>query len=88
MRDASRANLQKLLREGYSVALCPGGIWEQVNADHREEKCYCQRGLGFIRLAMEAGDIGRYREIWGDIGAVGSPWRRGRGSNPNPSANP
>lgn len=55
VRDASRANLQKLLREGYSVALCPGGIWEQVNADHREEKCYCQKGLGFVRLAMEAG---------------------------------
>ena len=53
--NASRANLQKLLREGYSVALCPGGIWEQVNADHREEKCYCQKGLGFVRLAMEAG---------------------------------
>ena len=53
--NASRANLQRLLREGYSVALCPGGIWEQVNADHREEKCYCQKGLGFVRLAMEAG---------------------------------
>ena len=30
VRDASRANLRRLLREGYSVAICPGGIWEQA----------------------------------------------------------
>lgn len=55
VRDASRPNLQRLLREGYSVAICPGGIWEQVNTSEFEEKHYCQRGLGFLRLAMEAG---------------------------------
>tara|TARA_B110001452_G_scaffold262538_1_gene262705 strand:- start:1478 stop:2437 length:960 start_codon:yes stop_codon:yes gene_type:complete len=55
VRDAGRANLQSLLRSGYSVAVCPGGIWEMVNTRHDQEQIFLQRNLGFIRLAMRHG---------------------------------
>lgn len=55
VRDAGRANLQNLLNSGYSVAVCPGGIWEMVNTRHDQEQLFLQRNLGFIRLAMRHG---------------------------------
>ena len=55
VRDASRENVYALAKRDVSVAISPGGIWEQVNTDHRREKVYCQKRLGFVRLALAVG---------------------------------
>lgn len=54
-RDAARSNIERLLAEGHTIALNPGGIWEMVNSDPNQEKVYVQRNLGFIRIAMASG---------------------------------
>ena len=54
-RDASRRNLLSLLEQGYSVGINPGGNYEMASASNTHEAIYCQRGLGFVRLAMAAG---------------------------------
>ena len=55
VRDASRANLERLLAGGYSVTLVPGGIWEMVNTRADQEQVFLMRRLGFLRLAMRHG---------------------------------
>eukprot|EP00658_Telonema_sp_P-2_P022638 TRINITY_DN19048_c0_g1_i2.p1 TRINITY_DN19048_c0_g1~~TRINITY_DN19048_c0_g1_i2.p1 ORF type:complete len:180 (-),score=35.39 TRINITY_DN19048_c0_g1_i2:136-675(-) len=47
--------VQALIEAGRSVTLNPGGIYEQVMTDEAQEAAYCQRGLGFIRLAIKHG---------------------------------
>lgn len=56
-RDATRSNVKDMLHHKCrpSITVIPGGIWEQVNTRHDEERCYVQRKLGFIRLAIEEG---------------------------------
>lgn len=55
VREASRRTLDALLTSGNSVALNPGGLWEQVHTTHEEEAIHLQPKLGFIRLAMRHG---------------------------------
>ena len=55
VRDASRRVCSRLLGEGYTVAICPGGNHEMASTSHTHEAIYYQRRLGFVRLAMAAG---------------------------------
>lgn len=55
VREAREGNLDNLLSSGRSVALVPGGIWEQIHTSHEEESIHLQDHLGFIRLAMRHG---------------------------------
>lgn len=54
-RSAQQEVLDELLDAGCSVALQPGGIYEQVRFNHEQETAYFTRNLGFIRLAMRHG---------------------------------
>ena len=54
-REASQRTLDKLLAAGNSVALNPGGLFEQVHTTHEQEIIHLQPKLGFIRLAMRHG---------------------------------
>ena len=38
-----------------SLAVGAGGNWEMTQTEHKQEKVYAQRGLGFVRLAMATG---------------------------------
>mmetsp|Transcript_27874 Transcript_27874/g.56170 ORF Transcript_27874/g.56170 Transcript_27874/m.56170 type:complete len:291 (-) Transcript_27874:76-948(-) len=53
-REANRSTVKRLLAAGHIVAVCPGGVWEQVHTDRFEEKVFVQRNKGFLRLALEA----------------------------------
>ena len=53
VREATVPTSVRLVRAGRIVALCPGGIYEQVHTDHRQEKVFAQKRLGFLRLALE-----------------------------------
>jgi 2-acylglycerol O-acyltransferase 2 len=55
VRDANRSTLKRLLASNHSVAIQPGGIWEMVMSDSRQEALFFQRSLGFVRLAIEMG---------------------------------
>ena len=55
VRDASRRCVLRLLAKGATVAINPGGIWEMVQAVSDREDVYVQKGLGFVRIAMESG---------------------------------
>ena len=54
-RDVSKDNVHNILSHGRSISLIPGGIWEMIHTDHRQEKIYVQKNLGFCRLAVEYG---------------------------------
>jgi hypothetical protein len=54
-REASEPTMRRCFAEGCSVALCPGGIYEQVHTDHTQEQVFVQKRLGFIRCARAAG---------------------------------
>ena len=54
-REASQKTLDALLETGKSVALNPGGLWEQVHTSHEREVIHLMPKLGFIRLAMRHG---------------------------------
>ena len=47
--------MTRLLSDGCSVAVNPGGLHEQVMTDHTQEQVFMQKRLGFIRIAMAAG---------------------------------
>jgi hypothetical protein len=53
VREATVPTTKLLLRAGRIVALCPGGIYEQVHTDHSQEQVFAQKRLGFLRLALE-----------------------------------
>jgi hypothetical protein len=55
VRDATRRTLRKLLSSGHSIAIQPGGIWEMVMCDSRQEALYYQRSLGFVRRLQTHG---------------------------------
>lgn len=54
-RSGSRDTFDALLAAGYSVAVQPGGLIEQVKTDSDKEVLYFPKKLGFIRLAMKHG---------------------------------
>jgi len=51
-----RDTFRRSLREGYSVALVPGGVGECVVERETDEEVYMvQKRKGFVKLALEAG---------------------------------
>jgi len=54
-RSQDRRNFNKLLDQGATVAVCPGGIYEQINTDEKQERLFFPANLGFIRLAIQHG---------------------------------
>ena len=54
-REATKETAARLVGAGRIVALCPGGIWEQVHTDCEQEKVFVMARRGFIRLALELG---------------------------------
>ena len=55
VRDANRQTLRRLIEAGHTIAIQPGGVFEMVMCDSRQEALFFQRSLGFVRLAMEMG---------------------------------
>jgi len=54
-RPASASMTEKLLASGKSVAICPGGIHEQLATDSQRERLFFPPNLGFVRQAMKHG---------------------------------
>merc|ERR1740121_2025240 len=55
-RSVSGKVVEDLLRKsGESVAIWPGGIFEQLSTTHDKEVVYFQPNKGFIRMAMKFG---------------------------------
>ena len=54
-REATASTMHRCFADGCSVAVNPGGIYEQVHTDHTQEQIFVQKRLGFIRMAMAAG---------------------------------
>jgi 2-acylglycerol O-acyltransferase 2 len=54
-RSIGKSTVNRVLKEGCTLAMQPGGIHEQVHTDHRKEVVYFPAKLGFIRLAIEHG---------------------------------
>jgi hypothetical protein len=54
-RSVAGTNVEKLLRSGESVAIWPGGIFEQLSTSHLKEVVYFQPNKGFIRVAIKFG---------------------------------
>ncbi|GAQ87651.1 Diacylglycerol acyltransferase 2 [Klebsormidium nitens] len=55
LTPASRQNFRKLLSEGYSTVLIPGGVQECLHLRPGAEVVFLKQRTGFIRMAMEAG---------------------------------
>lgn len=55
MAPASRTMFQKLLKDGHSVAVIPGGVQECLYMKHGREVAFLTKRLGFVRIAMKAG---------------------------------
>jgi 2-acylglycerol O-acyltransferase 2 len=54
--NASRGNLERILRKGENVCLYPGGIAEMVIPDQPDtENIYIRSRKGFVRLALQMG---------------------------------
>eukprot|EP00440_Ansanella_granifera_P026039 gb/GFBE01028268.1/.p1 GENE.gb/GFBE01028268.1/~~gb/GFBE01028268.1/.p1 ORF type:complete len:315 (+),score=62.07 gb/GFBE01028268.1/:1-945(+) len=54
-RSQDRKTFNKLLGEGATVAVQPGGLIEQVETDDQQERLFFPANLGFIRLAIKHG---------------------------------
>lgn len=54
-RPVSRGSISRLLDEGCSVALCPGGVQECLIMQPYNESLYLKNRKGFIHLAMQKG---------------------------------
>jgi len=54
-RSANALSMNSILKTGACIALQPGGIHEQVNTDHLQEKVSFVARLGFVRLAIKHG---------------------------------
>jgi len=53
--DASRPVAERMLREGLSLGILPGGEQEQLRTTYRREAVYLQRRKGFVKLAIRHG---------------------------------
>ena len=54
-RSVSKENVKKLLSEGQTVALCPGGVRECLYMQRGMEVAYLRKRRGFVRVALEHG---------------------------------
>ncbi len=83
-RSVDARTMNKLAAAGYTIGLQPGGIPEQLEADHTREKAVFPAKLGFIRLAMRHGvpllpvyifgEGQAYKIALGDIGRAFARW--------------
>lgn len=51
-REASKRFADAAVGAGHSIALNPGGVWEQTHTSDAREQLFFNRNLGFVRLAM------------------------------------
>lgn len=55
-REIKESNILKLMKTTESsLTVIPGGLHEQINTRHDEERHYVQKRLGFCKLALELG---------------------------------
>jgi len=54
-RPANTRMINALMASGKTVALCPGGIHEQMATDPSQERAYFPSNLGFVRQAIKHG---------------------------------
>lgn len=54
-RAADKGTMVELLKRGHTVAVQPGGIFEQIRWDPDQEMAVFPKNLGFIRAALEHG---------------------------------
>lgn len=54
-RPANAQMIDALLGQGKSVAICPGGIHEQMATEPTCERCFFPPNLGFVRQALKHG---------------------------------
>lgn len=54
-RRQDRKTFSKLLSQGATVAVNPGGLYEQVATDANQERLFFPANLGFVRLAIQHG---------------------------------
>eukprot|EP00467_Chlorarachnion_reptans_P025278 CAMPEP_0114493232 /NCGR_PEP_ID=MMETSP0109-20121206/3997_1 /TAXON_ID=29199 /ORGANISM="Chlorarachnion reptans, Strain CCCM449" /LENGTH=78 /DNA_ID=CAMNT_0001670165 /DNA_START=364 /DNA_END=597 /DNA_ORIENTATION=+ len=55
---AKRVNpttVRKMLKAGHNVAIQPGGIYEQIRTDPKQEVAYFSSTFGFVRQAIQVG---------------------------------
>lgn len=55
MRDVSKESISRLLGDGESCALIPGGVREIQFMEPGKEVAYLSRRRGFIKLAIKFG---------------------------------
>ena len=54
--DAAKSNMMKLLKQGMSINICPGGVREVMYLGDRSKKTiFLKKRLGFTKLAMTSG---------------------------------
>eukprot|EP00467_Chlorarachnion_reptans_P009924 CAMPEP_0114498690 /NCGR_PEP_ID=MMETSP0109-20121206/7007_1 /TAXON_ID=29199 /ORGANISM="Chlorarachnion reptans, Strain CCCM449" /LENGTH=241 /DNA_ID=CAMNT_0001676185 /DNA_START=370 /DNA_END=1095 /DNA_ORIENTATION=+ len=53
--DAGRLSANKVLKEGNSVIVLPGGEAEQIRTTYGEERLYLKNRMGFVALAVDHG---------------------------------
>lgn len=54
--DAAKGNLMRLMKEGMSINICPGGVREVLYLGDRAKKTlFLKKRLGFTKLAMASG---------------------------------
>jgi len=53
--DAARYNAKRLLKEGYSLMLVPGGATEALHTTPDQDVVFLKSRKGFVRLALENG---------------------------------
>lgn len=52
-----RYSARKLLDDGYSILLVPGGATEALYAKPKCNAVYLKKRLGFVKLAMQTGRV-------------------------------
>jgi diacylglycerol O-acyltransferase 2, plant len=57
LRPASRSWFHKLLSEGKSVGLSPGGVQECLYMSPGREVAFISKRLGFVRVALQHGCV-------------------------------
>lgn len=53
--DARRSVAVKVLKEGFSIGVIPGGEQEQLQTEYGKEEVYLKKRFGFVKLALQFG---------------------------------
>jgi hypothetical protein len=54
-REVTKSNVSNIVKKNFSVAMIPGGIYEQLQTRHDHERIYVMGQLGFLKLAIQLG---------------------------------